>query len=91
VFADVVQLSLQCQTIERGAYLRRAGLVQTRREGLWVYYRIADLPDPVLRTISEAVQLGLARTEAVQRDAQRLSRRTGCCLPVPSLQPPTSA
>src|SRR5438128_11781059 len=30
------------------AYLRRAGLVETRREGLWVYYRLADLSDPVL-------------------------------------------
>src|SRR5262249_23752695 len=25
------------------AYLRRAGLVATRREGLWVHYRLGDL------------------------------------------------
>ena len=26
------------------AYLRKAGLVDTRREGLWMHYRLADLP-----------------------------------------------
>ena len=26
------------------AYLRRSGLVETRREGLWVHYRLAELP-----------------------------------------------
>ena len=30
------------------AYLRRAGLVETRREGLWIHYRMATLADPVL-------------------------------------------
>ena len=29
------------------AYLRRAGLVATRREGLWIHYRMATLPDAV--------------------------------------------
>src|SRR5689334_21667306 len=29
------------------AYLRRAGLVDTCREGLWVYYRMATATDPV--------------------------------------------
>src|SRR6266849_726522 len=42
------------------AYLRRSGLVDTRREGLWVHYRLA----------------------AVRKDADRLRKKTGCCLPV---------
>ena len=37
------------------AYLRRSGLVNTRREGLWVHYRLADLSDPILDTIRQAV------------------------------------
>ena len=37
------------------AYLRRSGLVDTRREGLWVYYRLIDLADPVVGTIRHAV------------------------------------
>ena len=63
------------------AYLRRAGLVETRREGLWIYYRLADMPDPVLRTIREAVTHALGHVESIRRDAERLRKKTGCCLP----------
>jgi ArsR family transcriptional regulator len=48
------------------AYLRRAGIVQTRRQGLWVYYRLAENHDELI----------------VRRDAARLQKKTGCCLPV---------
>jgi ArsR family transcriptional regulator len=65
------------------AYLRNSGLVETRREGLWIYYRVAQLPDPVLQTISQAVAHGLAHMDVVRRDADRLARKNGCCLPVP--------
>ena len=66
------------------AYLRRAGLVETRRQGLWVYYRLADARDPVEGTIRRAVTHALGHLEAVRRDAHRLQKRTGCCLPAPS-------
>src|SRR5206468_1824721 len=33
------------------AYLRKAGLVQARREGLWMHYRLAELPDPLLQAV----------------------------------------
>lgn len=65
------------------AYLRRAGLVDTRREGLWIHYRMADLSDPVLSTISQAVAHALTHMDVVHRDADRLKKKTGCCLPVP--------
>jgi len=65
------------------AYLRRAGLVETRREGLWINYRMATLADPVLQAVSQAVAHGLTHIESVKRDADRLSRKTGCCLPAP--------
>ena len=64
------------------AYLRRAGLVDTRRDGLWVHYRMASLTDPVLGAIGEAVRHALTHVDVVQRDAQRLQKKTGCCLPV---------
>src|SRR5213592_1045811 len=35
------------------AYLRRSGLVETRRDGLWVHYRMATLADPVLGAIAD--------------------------------------
>ncbi|HET7221223.1 MAG TPA: metalloregulator ArsR/SmtB family transcription factor [Vicinamibacterales bacterium] len=63
------------------AYLRRAGLVETRREGLWVYYRLAQGQDPVIATIRQAVSHALGHVEAVRKDADRLHRKTGCCLP----------
>jgi ArsR family transcriptional regulator, arsenate/arsenite/antimonite-responsive transcriptional repressor len=65
------------------AYLRRAGLVETRRDGLWVHYRLGNLTDPVLATIVDAIRHALTRTETLRRDAERLQKRTGCCLPVP--------
>jgi ArsR family transcriptional regulator len=64
------------------AYLRRTGLVDTRREGLWVHYRLAVSSDPVLRIIQQAVAQALRHVEVVQKDADRLQGRTGCCLPV---------
>jgi ArsR family transcriptional regulator, arsenate/arsenite/antimonite-responsive transcriptional repressor len=64
------------------AYLRRAGLVDARKEGLWVYYRLADAPDPVVAAVKQAVTHALGHVPGVQRDAQRLQRKNGCCLPV---------
>ena len=63
------------------AYLRKAGLVEARREGLWMHYRIADLPDPVQQSIADTVRHALTHLDSVQRDADRLHRKTGCCLP----------
>src|SRR6266536_4569266 len=75
-------LKLPQPTVSRHlAYLRRAGMVDTRRDGLWVHYRLATLSDPVLQTISQAVAHGLAHIDSVKRDAERLQKRTGCCLP----------
>lgn len=65
------------------AYLRRSGLVETRREGLWIHYRMGTLADPVLAAISDAVRHALTHTDTVRRDAGRLQKRTGCCVPTP--------
>jgi ArsR family transcriptional regulator, arsenate/arsenite/antimonite-responsive transcriptional repressor len=65
------------------AYLRRSGLVETRRDGLWIHYRLGKLADPVMATIVDAVRHGLTHVDTVHRDAERLQKRTGCCLPAP--------
>lgn len=65
------------------AYLRRSGLVQTRRQGLWVHYRLGKLEDPVLAAISDAVRHALTHIDPVRRDAERLQKKTGCCVPTP--------
>jgi ArsR family transcriptional regulator, arsenate/arsenite/antimonite-responsive transcriptional repressor len=63
------------------AYLRRTGLVETRRDGLWVYYRMAALPSAVLETVHSTVRHTLRHFAVVQKDIARLKSRTGCCLP----------
>ena len=65
------------------AYLRRSGLVDTRREGLWIHYRLGRLDDPVLAAISDAVRHALTHIDSVHRDAERLQKKTGCCVPTP--------
>ena len=63
------------------AYLRSAGLVDTRREGLWVHYRMAVVPDAVLETVHRTVTHALRHLDVVRKDVERLQKRTGCCLP----------
>src|SRR5215831_9961586 len=65
------------------AYLRRSGLVETRREGLWIHYRLGRLADPVLGAIVDAVRHALSHLKVVRKDAERLQKRTGCCVPTP--------
>ena len=72
----------QPKTSRHLAYLRKAGLVDARREGLWMYYRLAELPDPLLQSIADTVRHALTHLDTVQKDAGRLQKKTGCCLPV---------
>jgi ArsR family transcriptional regulator len=69
------------------AYLRRTGLVETRKDGLWVHYRLANLPDAVLRTLVDAAIHCAGHLETVATDRKRLERATGCCVvgPVPEI------
>ena len=64
------------------AYLRRAGLVDTRRDGLWIHYRLASGADPVVGAVADAVRHALTHLDVVRKDAERLQKRNGCCLPV---------
>lgn len=65
------------------AYLRKSGLVDTRRDGLWIHYRLGTFADPVMTAIVDAVRHALAHTDTVRRDAERLHKKTGCCVPTP--------
>ena len=74
-------LKLPQPTVSRHlAYLRRAGLVETRREGLWIHYRLASLDDTVLRTLTDIVKHALTHVDTIARDGERLRKATGCCL-----------
>lgn len=73
------------------AYLRKAGLVAGRRDGLWVHYRVAVPADPALASVVSATLDALAHTGRVGTDRKRLSqlidvpvraleRRAACCV-----------
>ena len=61
------------------AYLRRAGVVKARREGLWMHYRVAVPPDSHAARILHEVRASLADDPEMQRDRERLKK--ACCAP----------
>jgi ArsR family transcriptional regulator, arsenate/arsenite/antimonite-responsive transcriptional repressor len=61
------------------AYLRRTGLVEARREGKWMHYRIAVPENPFVRQLLIDTLRWLAADKAMQRDRSHLSR--ACCAP----------
>jgi ArsR family transcriptional regulator len=61
------------------AYLRRTGLVLDRKEGLWVYYRLADPDDPVLQTLLSAVVHCLGHVQGVTRETGAERPGLACC------------
>src|SRR5262245_35365392 len=46
------------------AYLRRSGLVATRRDGLWMYYRLTAPADPKIASILDATLDALSSSQA---------------------------
>jgi ArsR family transcriptional regulator len=61
------------------AYLRRAGIVDARREGQWMHYRIAEPADPDAARLLKDVMSWLANDQEMQRDRERLIKI--CCAP----------
>ena len=62
------------------SYLRRTGLVETEKRGLWVYYRRARVPHPAAQAALDAVAGGVGDSPAIKRDLARLEKRLGCCV-----------
>ena len=56
------------------AHLRKAGLVATRRDGLWVHYRLADLDDPAISGVLRSALSALSTNGAATQDRRKLSR-----------------
>lgn len=80
--------------------LRQAGLVEVRKNGRWIYYRLAgDGASPVVREALEWIQNALARDPQTREDRKRLQailkedpeilcrrqmKRSGCCTSAPA-------
>lgn len=61
------------------AYLRKAGIVHSRREGKWMHYRrVKPANDAAVRILDE-VFAWMKHDAEMQRDRTRLS--TACCAP----------
>lgn len=60
--------------------LRQAGLVQDRRDGAWVYYRIAEPLDPVAGSALASIRDALKDDPQSKHDIEttRRSRRSPC-------------
>ena len=75
-FAEILKMS-QPKVSRHLAYLRRAGLVDARREGKWMHYRLTSPPDVHAVRILQAVREYLAADREMQQDRARLVKI--CC------------
>jgi ArsR family transcriptional regulator len=68
----------QAKTSRHLAYLRRAGLVRCREQGLWSFYSLAPARDGFHRRLMRCVDAsGIGETD--RRRAASLRRKGGCC------------
>jgi ArsR family transcriptional regulator, arsenate/arsenite/antimonite-responsive transcriptional repressor len=63
------------------AYLRRAGIVQARREGKWMHYQIERPLDAGAASILDATLASFHANREMQADLARLGQ--ACCEPQP--------
>ena len=88
-------LGLPQPTVSRHlAYLRRTGLVATRREGVWMHYALARSLDPAVQKVIAAAVDALTRTPTTTEDRRQFKRSFGelyvlearnggsCCAPM---------
>ncbi len=61
------------------AYLRKAGVVQADKRGLWVHYRLAPQSNQLAQTLLDAARHCTRHLTATQHDTARLAAQTGCC------------
>ena len=59
------------------AYLRRAGLVRDRKDGLWVYYRLDESPASETASVLTALREVFAESSEMEEDRERLRGISG--------------
>ena len=90
-FVEVLKIN-QPKISRHLAYLKRAGVVDARRDGKWIHYRIVEPPDAHAARIFREVRAWLESDPAMQSDRARLARI--CCastLPVQLQRAPRPA
>jgi ArsR family transcriptional regulator, arsenate/arsenite/antimonite-responsive transcriptional repressor len=72
-------LELPQSTVSRHlAYLRRRRLVLARKQGLWVYYRLARPAGGLHRRLLAWIKRCSREDPTFMEDRERLARRIGC-------------
>jgi ArsR family transcriptional regulator, arsenate/arsenite/antimonite-responsive transcriptional repressor len=66
------------------AYLRRAGIVAARREGIWMHYRLSTPKNENAARVLQEVREWLVKDPLMQQDRNRLVKI--CCAPVLPVQ-----
>ncbi len=54
------------------AYLKKSGLVEARRDGIWMHYKMAEIDNPVVATVVKAALHALTHTDVSAKDERRL-------------------
>ena len=81
----VAILDMPQPTVSRHlAYLRRSSLVETRKNGLWMYYSLAPAKSDFHRKLLECLTACFADVPELKKDAARAKkvRATGGCCPL---------
>lgn len=82
-FVEVIETN-QPKISRHLAYLRRAGIVNARRDGKWIHYQMRIPPDEHAAQVLRQVQAWLRADPEMQKDYRRLARV--CCAPNPPVQ-----
>ena len=78
-FVEVLQTN-QPKISRHLAYLRKAGIVRARKEGLWMHYRIAETSDEDVNKILRDIRQLFEKDPEMRADRKRIINV--CCSPV---------
>ena len=59
------------------AYLRRSGLVDVRRDGVWMHYQVARSLDPAVQTVLNAAVDAVTRVPTTAEDRKQFQKAFG--------------
>jgi ArsR family transcriptional regulator len=54
------------------AYLKKSGLVESRRDGIWMHYKMAEINNPVVAAVVKAALHALTHADISAKDERRL-------------------
>ncbi len=77
-FVEILRIS-QPKISRHLAYLRRAGLIEARRDGKWMHYRLSMPQDRAAASILRETLKHLKQKPEMRKDSSRLS--SACCAP----------